>query len=126
MDTKYDLIETPIPWRDLWAEIIALGAAFIIPSIFLVIDLGAHKPDLFQRGGTVALFIVAVLGFKSLADLNSKHINNAVRARRGSKIKLISTTRTNFGWLTLIGAIWGAAISAFGDKFENALLKIFC
>ncbi len=70
------------------------------------------------------MFIVAVLGFKSLADLNSKHINNALRARRGSKIKLISTTRTNFSWLTLIGAIYGAAIAAFGDKFVIAILTI--
>lgn len=117
-------IETPsVSWSELWAEILGLGAAVIIPLVLLVFDLAEQKPDLFPRGGTIGLFIVVVLQFKALIDLNRKHINNALRAKRGEKIQQISVARTHLSWVTLIAAIYAAAITAFGDKFVYALVK---
>jgi len=125
MNTENELETPSVPWRDLWPELLALGAAVVIPLVFLVFDLAERKSDLFQRAGTITLFIVIVLQFKGLSDLNRKHINNALRAKKPEqKIQNISATRTNFGWLTLLGAIYGAAISAYGDKFVYALIKI--
>lgn len=125
MNTENEPVTPHVPWHDLWPEILALGIAVVIPLIFLVFDLAERKPDLFQRAGTITLFVVAVLQFKSLSDLNRKHINNALRAKRGiGEIQNISITRTNFSWLTLAGAIYGAAISAFGDKFVSAFIKL--
>lgn len=117
-------IETPsVSWSELWPELLGLGAAVLIPLVFLVFDLADRKPDLFHRGGAVGLFIVAVLQFKALIDLNRKHINNALRAKRAEKIQQISAARTNLGWLILVAAIYSAAIATFGDKFVNALVK---
>lgn len=126
MNTENEPVTPYVPWHDLWPEILALIVAVVIPLIFLVFDLAERKPDLFQRAGTITLFIVAVLQFKSLSDLNRKHINNALRAKKPicGKIQSISTTRTNFSWLTLVGAIYGAAISAFGDKIVSAFIKL--
>ena len=118
-------IETPsVSWSELWAEMLGLGAAVIIPLLFLVFDLAERKSDLFQRAGTVGLFIVLVLQFKALMDLNRKHINNAVRAKNGKKIQQISAARTNLSWITLIVAIYAGAIAAYGDKFVHALVKL--
>lgn len=120
---------TPIVfWRELWPEIFGLIAAVIVLLISLVFDLADKNPDLFQRAGTVTLFVVVVLQFKSLSDLNKKHINNALRAKGvlEGKIQNVSVTRTNLSWLVLIVAIYGAAISAFGDKFVVALIKLLC
>lgn len=117
-------IDTPIvSWSELWAEVLGLSAAVTIPLLFLVFDLADRKADLFQRGGAVGLFIVVVLQFKALMDLNRKHINNALRAKRNQKIQQISAARTNLSWITLIVAIYATAISAFGDKFVHALVK---
>lgn len=126
MNTENEPVTPHVPWHDLWPEILTLVVAVVIPLIFLVFDLAERKPDLFQRAGTITLFVVAVLQFKSLSDLNRKHINNALRAKKvvDEKIQNISTTRTNFSWLTLVGAIYGAAISAFGDKFVSAFIKL--
>ena len=126
MDTENEPVTPHVPWHDLWPEILALAVAVVIPLIFLVFDIAERKPDLFQRAGTITLFVVAVLQFKSLSDLNRKHINNALRAKKviDGKIQNISKTRRNFSWLALFGAIYGAAISAFGDKFVSALIKL--
>lgn len=128
MNTEREPITPIVAWRELWPEIVGLLAAIVIPLIFLVLDLSDRKPDLFQRAGTVTLFIVVVLQFKSLSDLNRKHINNALRAKGAveGKIQDISATRTNFSWLVLVVAVYGATISAFGDKFVIALVKLLC
>jgi len=123
MCDEENLVMPPVRWRDLWPEIIGLLAAVLIPLLFLVFDLAERRSDLFPRGGMIALFIVVALQFKALSDLNRKHINNAVRAKTGQKIQSISVTRTDLGWLTLLVAIYASAISAFGDKFVNALVK---
>lgn len=117
-------IEAPsVSWGELWGEIVGLGAAVVIPLVLLIFDLGERKPDLFPRAGTIGLFIVAVLQFKALIDLNRKHIRNAVRAKKGQKILEISSARTHLSWFTLVIAIYAAAIAAFGDKFVHALVK---
>lgn len=117
--------ETPaVSWVELWPEMAGLLAAVVIPLILLLFDLAERKPDLFHRSGTVALFIVAVLQFKGLSDLNRKHVNNAVRAKTGKKIKNISVERTHLSWFTLLVATYAAAISAFGDKFVHALIMV--
>lgn len=116
--------EPPVPLREIFGELFALVVAFIIPPTLLIFDLADREPDLFQRGGLVALFIVAVLQFKSLTDLNRKHINNALRVRNGHPIQEISTARTILNLWTFIVATYASAISAFGDKFVFALLKI--
>jgi hypothetical protein len=119
-----DMEQADVSWSEVWPEIIGLIVAFIIPIVFLVSDLEYGKPDFFVRGGTVALFIVAVLEFKNLLDLNRKHLNNDLRIKDGEKILDISRVRGNLGWLTLLVAIYGAAISAFGDKLVVALVKL--
>jgi hypothetical protein len=126
MNDDQDTQTPAVSWRELLPELIALFIAVVIPPIFLVFDIADRKPDLFQRGGQIALFIVAVLQFKGLSDLNRKHIRNARRAKRGLPVWGISAARTDLGWLTLLVAIYASAISAFGDKFVWALLKIFC
>ncbi|MBD5805239.1 hypothetical protein AZOA_46890 [Azoarcus sp. Aa7] len=128
MNTERETITPIVPWRDLWPEILGLIASVMVPVIFLVFDLADKEPDLFQRSGTVTLFVVVVLQFKSLSDLNQKHINNALRAKGvlDGKIQNVSSTRINLSWLVLIVAIYGAAISAFGDKFVVALIKLLC
>lgn len=118
-------LETPrVTWCEVWPELLALGATVVFPLLFLVLDLADRKPDLFPRAGQIGLFIVAVLHFKALSDLNRKHVLNALRATKGEKILQISVVRTNLGWLTLIAAIYAAAIAAFGDKFVIALVKL--
>jgi Na+/melibiose symporter-like transporter len=124
MSDDQKLKATHVPWRDLWPEIIALVVAVIVPPLLLLFDLADRKHDLFQRGGLISLFVVVVLQFKALSDLNRKHIQNAVRAKSNESIQDISVTHTNLGWFTLLIAIYASAIGAFGDKFVNALLSL--
>lgn len=112
-----------VSWRELWADIVALVVAVLIPPLFLIFDLADRTPDLFQRGGLVSLFIVAVLQFKALSELNRKHISNALRAKRGETILEISPARSDLSWLTFMVAVYASAISVFGDKLVRALLR---
>ena len=124
MSNDQDLQVPTVSWRELWPEIIAMIVAVVIPPVLLLFDLAHRSPDLFQRGGLVALFIVVVLQFKALSDLNRKHVQNALRAKRDEPIQDISYARTNLGWLTLLVAIYASAVSTFGDKFVDALLRL--
>ena len=125
MNSTSDLETPAIPWREVWPELIAVVVAVLIPPLLLVFDLAERQADLFQRGGLISLFIVVVLQFKALSDLNRKHVLNAVRAKRGELVLGISPTRTNLGWLTLLVAIYASTVAAFGDKFVDALLRVF-
>ncbi len=129
MNTTKEPVPPKVPWIDLWPHILALGAAILIPLVLLVFDLAERKPDLFQRGGIVALFIVVVLEFVYLSDLTKKHVYNALRAKypdENNPIQDVSHARRNLNWVSLIVGLYGAAISAFGDKFVVALVKLLC
>lgn len=94
----------------------AIRLAYVIPLLFLGVDLWRGKADWFPPSGAVVLFIVACVQFKQLSLLHNKHLYNAVRAATGQPIQALSPQYRRLEWESLVAALLGTVVWAYGDK----------
>lgn len=63
-----------VPVTAVWKELVGLFVAFLVPIIFLIVDLRQGAPDWFQRSGVIAIAIVIVVEYRYMEVLQNKHI----------------------------------------------------
>jgi len=101
-----------------------IWVAFIIPPVFLAIDLCRKSPAWFAPSGALALFLVAFVELRQLSRLQLKHFRNAERAAKHEAIQGLSKTYQALEKRVFWAGLYGTGIWAFGDKLINWLLRM--
>jgi hypothetical protein len=107
-----EVLRPKVGLRMYLPEIVLLALSVVIP---VAVCLIWHDGQLLARSGSLTVLCAAIAEFTTLNRINRKHLLNACRARKGEKPWDFSHAARAVGIASLVAALAGTALWAYGD-----------